>query len=193
VLVVYALAMSVGGVEGTSTAPLAAKVEPFASRAPAWQAAARVAHFEGATLSEVDGGSASEGSLRATGDRAYDGRRAARAEYNGANANANAFARVWYDVDWETGTEVWYGAAFFIPSKKALPCWSTIARWDNYSLFESAGETGGIEVLENGRADVFLSNYGADHVSLTPSFDSRRTAGSPSRSISCSVSSAGRP
>jgi len=64
--------------------------------------------------------------------------------YNGSGTNG--FSRAWYDVAWNKGTDTWYGAAYYIPSKAAMPCWSMLARWDNYATYGGSGDTGGLEV-----------------------------------------------
>jgi len=126
--------------------------------------ASRLTNFEAGNFSGVDGRSSTGGRIAVTGDHAYRGRRAARASTRGTEG----FQRVWYDVRWNKGTDVWYGAAYFVPGK--LPCWTMLARWDNYRSFGQGGDTGGVEV-ENGFARLVRGNYdGSNYQRLSENF-----------------------
>lgn len=125
---------------------------------------ARFTSFEAGSFAGVDGNSSTGGRVAVTGDHAYTGARAARAASNGTEG----FQRVWYDVRWGNGTDVWYGAAYYVPGP--LPCWSMIARWDNYRSHGQDGDTGGVEV-ENGLARLVRGGYdGSNYARLSESF-----------------------
>ncbi|MGI8596944.1 MAG: hypothetical protein ACR2LY_06635 [Thermoleophilaceae bacterium] len=156
VLGVLALALGVGI---TLFLEMRGRAEAEAPR----PAASRFTSFEGGGFSGVDGRSSTGGQVALTDDHAYTGRRAARASSRGTEG----FQRVWYDVRWSSGTDVWYGAAYYIP--RALPCWTMLARWDNYRSFGEGGDTGGVEV-ENGVARLVRGNYdGSNYERLSQS------------------------
>jgi hypothetical protein len=122
--------------------------------------------FETSDFSEFDGKSMLSGTLSTSSDRAYDGSRSAKAYYDGSHQNG--FARTWFDVEWANGSDVSYGAAYYIPSKATMPCWYSLMRWDNYSLYGSGGDVGGIEVSTSGRARIMRQDYsGANYKVLS--------------------------
>lgn len=127
--------------------------------------------FENSNFSEFNGYSASAGSLLTTPAKAYEGSRSALATYDGSGENG--FARTWFDVNWAKGSDVWYGAAYFIPSKAAMPCYYSLMRWDNYTLYGNpGGDVGGIEVSTSGRARLMRQDYTGDNYGvLTREFD----------------------
>jgi len=127
--------------------------------------------FEPGDFTEFDGHSAAAGALRPTAMKAYDGAKSAIASYDGSGKNG--FARTWFDVNWNRGSDVWYGAAYFIPSKAAMPCYYSLMRWDNYTLYGNpGGDVGGIEIDTNGRARLMRQDYtGDNHAVLSREFD----------------------
>jgi hypothetical protein len=134
---------------------------------PASSAAAlHKAGFETGTFSEFDmAPSILHGTLITTQDRAFDGGWAAKGSLDGTPFNG--FSRVLWSVAYEPGQTIRYGASYFLPGP--LPCWATLARWDNYLLYEGAGDVGGVE-LEDGVIRLVRSNYdGTNYARLTPS------------------------
>jgi hypothetical protein len=110
----------------------------------AWPPAggARVGGFESGGFEEFSSWSVANGSLEVTDEHAYEGLRSARASNFGVD---NQFQRVWYDVAWEEGSEVWYGLALLIP-RLADWCWWEPVRWDNFALYGEAGDVGGVRI-----------------------------------------------
>jgi hypothetical protein len=105
------------------------------------------------------------GTLVMTQERAFDGAWAAKGSLDGSPRNG--FSRVVWSVAYEPGQTIRYGAAYFLPGP--LPCWATLARWDNYLLYEGGGDVGGVE-LEDGWIRLVRSNYdGTNYARLTPS------------------------
>jgi len=126
--------------------------------------------FEPGAFGEFDGHSAESGAIVPTTERAYDGTHSAKASYNGSGDNG--FARTWFEVHFNDGSDIWYGGAFYIPSKKAMPCWYSLMRWDNYITYGSGGDVGGIEISTSGRARLMRQDYSADNYAvLTREFD----------------------
>jgi hypothetical protein len=122
--------------------------------------------FELNDFSEFSGKSAASGTLTPTTERAYDGTHSAKAYYDGSGSNG--FARTWFHVSWGSGSDVWYGAAFYLPSKATMPCWYSLMRWDNYILYGSGGDVGGIEISTSGRARIMREDYsGANYAVLS--------------------------
>lgn len=123
-----------------------------------------------AGLEEFDGSSMTSGALALSSDRAYDGGHSARVSYDGSGDNG--FARTWFAVDWGSGSDVWYGGAYYIPAGAPMPCWYSILRWDNYRLFGGDGDVGGIEINSNGRAQLMRADYdGGNYAALTRDFE----------------------
>ena len=126
--------------------------------------------FEPGAFGEFDGHSAASGTIVPTTERAYDGIHSAKASYNGSGENG--FARTWFEVHFNKGSDIWYGGAYYIPSKRAMPCWYSLVRWDNYITYGSDGDVGGIEISTSGRARLMRQDYSGDNYAvLTDEFD----------------------
>ena len=141
--------------------------EPAPAPAPApTTVTGKLGSFETNDFSEFNGKSMLSGALSISSDRAYDGSHSAKAYYDGSHQNG--FARTWFDVKWANGSDVSYGAAYYIPSKATMPCWYSLMRWDNYTLYGSGGDVGGIEVSTSGRARIMRQDYsGANYKVLS--------------------------
>lgn len=124
----------------------------------AWLAAAPAAAGDSRGLAgaraEFDGASATGGALHSA-RRSYDGSPAYEAANDGAGSLS--FARAWRDVRWPSGTDVWYGAAFYIPTP-AAGGYANLLRWDNYVTEGPGGDVGGIE-LSRGKLSLMRSDY----------------------------------
>ena len=128
----------------------------------------RIAHLESGNFSEFDDESSQGGaSLAITTERAFRGTRSVKATHPGGDS----FARAWYDVRWNAGSDVWYGAAFYVPNRSALS-YVNLIRWDNFASYGNpGGDVGGLQVRE-GRARLFRSDYGGGNAAdLGASFD----------------------
>ena len=106
-----------------------------------------VASFEAGEFGELDGESA-RGSARHALNRndGYAGQVSLVAE----SSRGSGFARGWFDVEWSSGSDVWYGAAFLVPSTQGIG-YADVLRWDNFTEFGPGGDVGGIEI-DDGRA-----------------------------------------
>jgi hypothetical protein len=122
----------------------------------------RLAGFEGKAFTEVDGRSESGGVLATTSERSYDGSRSMRATTDGTTGNQ--FQRLWYRVNWQTGADVWYGLALYVPDHSQW-CWWRPARWDNHALYGGAGDIGGLRI-EAGALYLDVGRYGEDATQL---------------------------
>jgi Bacterial Ig domain len=116
----------------------------------------RVGSFETGNLSEFDGSGLSGGNIVTTAEEAYDGTRAARIDSDGIAENQ--FQRVWYDVNWGPGADVWYGLALKVP-RLADWCWWRPVRWDNHKTYAGAGDVGGVRI-EAGKLYLDAGSYG---------------------------------
>ena len=92
----------------------------------------------------------------------FDGNRSVRATTDGTTENQ--FQRLWYQVDWKTGADVWYGLALYVPDHSKW-CWWRPARWNNYALYGDQGDVGGLRI-ENGGLYLDVGRYGEDTTQL---------------------------
>lgn len=95
----------------------------------------------------------------------YQGRQAARVAFNGAPTSRNPAARSHFRVDWEPGSDVWYGGDFFVPDLSKLQ-WTDLLRWDNYLTYGSNGDVGGFQVREGGQGMLWHAYYGGTGTEL---------------------------
>jgi hypothetical protein len=145
-------------------------VAPVPAGTPIPDSEGMLGSFESNSFDDFDGHSAENGAIEPTSERAYDGSRSARASYDGSGGNG--FARTWFEVDFKKGSDIWYGGAYYIPSKKAMPCWYSLMRWDNYITYGSGGDVGGIEISTSGRARLMREDYSAkNYAVLSKEFD----------------------
>jgi hypothetical protein len=122
--------------------------------------------FEAGNLCEFDfGASVRHGSLEPTSANAAAGTWSVAGSYDGSGANG--FARVGWQVRYEAGDTVRFGASFLLTD--TLPCWAMLARWDNYALYGPDGDVGGVE-FEGGELRLVRMNYdGSNYRRLSPS------------------------
>lgn len=134
----------------------------------------RVTGFENGTYAGLDNNGPSQTAnvqLTIPAERAYEGTRALKISYDGTVGNA--FGRVWYggegtrSLGWQTGSDVWYGGAFFVPDPARLR-YTDLIRWDNYGRY-AVGDVGGVLASE-GKLSVTRNDYGdnASYAKLTP-------------------------
>lgn len=119
----------------------------------------RIAGMETGDFSEFDSiNSGTPGTLVIDATRAYEGSRSAHASTPGNSANK--YARGIFDVDWKEGTDVWYGAAFYLPSTFFAQAkgWIDILRWDNWTLTQSTQDQGGLALTPEGRLLLLRKN-----------------------------------
>lgn len=128
--------------------------------------------FESGGFSEFTQTGVTTGSLNVVSDRAYEGSRSAKATYSGGGANG--YSRTIQFVNWTSSEDVWYGAAFYLPTgyKNSLQGASDIMRWDNYGTYASGADYGGVMIHSDDRARVMLGKYTSDPFqTVVPAFD----------------------
>jgi Bacterial Ig domain/Polysaccharide lyase len=106
-----------------------------------------LASFATGNFSEFnDGPNASNATIAVVNDKGYDDAHSAFVNYPGGGVNA--YARVIQDVAWNAGDDVWYGAAYYLPSgfKAAMQQEVALQRWDNYSSYGPDADIGGIVI-----------------------------------------------
>jgi hypothetical protein len=126
---------------------------------PRWAARARVQHARLSlvtrSFAEFDGLSTARGSLSVSADHYYDAPTSVRAHYGGG---LGGFQRVWREVRWRRGSDVWFGMALYVPDSTAYCYWNPI-RWDNFKTYGGGGDLGGLTVYQ-GRITLMQSRYG---------------------------------
>lgn len=106
-----------------------------------------LASFGTGNFSEFnDGPNTMNATIGVVSDKGYDDSHSALASY--AGGGVNAYARAIQDVAWNSGDDVWYGAAYYLPVgfKAAMQQEVALQRWDNYSTYGSDGDIGGIVI-----------------------------------------------
>lgn len=128
------------------------------SLSPRWARRARRVHARlrlvTRDFAEFDGLSASRGSLSSSTTKFYDAPRSVRARYGGGSGG---FQRVWREVGWRGGSDVWYGMALFVPDIGAYCYWNPI-RWDNFNTYGGGGDVGGLTVYQ-GKLSLMQARY----------------------------------
>ena len=117
--------------------------------------------METGDFSRFDRTAAAAGSVTLDDNRTYGGEYAAHAHYEGLNRPG--FGLTSFDVDWATGDDVWYGAAFYLPvtfpaNQRADVM---VVGWDNRPTYQSGADYNGVVIaasdhkayLVRGKAD----------------------------------------
>jgi hypothetical protein len=109
------------------------------------------ATLEGGSFSEFSQTNALQGTLSLSESRVFNGTASARASYEGNGENG--YARGIWNVNWQDGEEVWFGAAYYLPVGFLANVQGQVdlMRWDNWSLYPSEADWGGVSI------------YGSDH------------------------------
>jgi hypothetical protein len=106
----------------------------------------QVANIEAPTLlQQFDQTNATVGSLtRVAGG--YGGGYSAQATYSGGGQNG--YARGIFNVGWQSGDDVWYSAAYFLPVgfKAAMQGQVALMRWDDYGAHPEAADYSGVVI-----------------------------------------------
>jgi hypothetical protein len=91
------------------------------------------------------------GTLALSRGRAYDGATSALARYNGGGENG--YSRGIWNVNWQDGEDVWFGAAYYLPRgfHSSIQGQVDLLRWDNWLSHPSETDWGGVSI------------YGSDH------------------------------
>jgi hypothetical protein len=121
---------------------------PSAARA---SVTALTASLDGGSFSEFSQTNALRGTLSLTEARSFDGSASARASYEGGGENG--YTRGIWNVNWEEGENVWFGAAYYLPTGFLANVQGQVdlVRWDNWSLYPNDTDWGGVSI------------YGSDH------------------------------
>jgi hypothetical protein len=109
------------------------------------------ATLDGGSFSEFSQTNALQGTLSLSEARVFDGRASAHATYEGNGENG--YARGIWNVNWQDGEDVWFGAAYYLPVGFLgnVQGQVDLVRWDNWSLYPSEADWGGVSI------------YGSDH------------------------------
>jgi hypothetical protein len=109
------------------------------------------ATLDGGSFSEFSQTNALHGTLSLSEAQVFDGRASARATYEGNGENG--YARGIWNVDWQDGESVWFGAAYYLPVGflASVQGQVDLMRWDNWSLYPNEADWGGVSI------------YGSDH------------------------------
>ena len=118
----------------------------------------------------LDDVTAVNGSMDVSTSHAYGGQFGGQAEYFGGSSGG--YARGAFDVAWESGDDVWYGMAVFLPSGFYSQQTRDISvmRWDNYPTYGGSSETGGITIRADHRAqfEIAKADGSAESVLVGP-------------------------
>src|SRR5215203_4585703 len=102
------------------------------------------ATLEAGGFSEFSQTNVETGSLALATERAYEGSTSARAEYGGGGDNG--YSRGIWNVHWEDGEDVWFGAAYYLPPGflSKVQGQVDLMRWDNWLSHPSDTDWGGV-------------------------------------------------
>jgi hypothetical protein len=106
----------------------------------------RSAGLETGKFDEFSQTNVQKGSLSPATDRAYDGRTSARATY--AGGGENGYSRAIWNVRWESGEDVWFAAAYYLPVgfHSKVQGQVDLLRWDNWASRPSDTDWGGVSI-----------------------------------------------
>jgi hypothetical protein len=109
------------------------------------------ATLDGDSFSEFSQTNALHGTLTASSANVFSGSYAARATYDGSGENG--YTRGIWNVNWQDGDNVWFGAAYFLPTGflSNIQGQVDLMRWDNWSTNPTDTDWGGVSI------------YGSDH------------------------------
>ena len=109
------------------------------------------ATLDGGSFSAFSQTNALHGTLSIDSSRAYNGGYAARAAYDGSGENG--YERGIWNVEWKDGDDVWFGAAYYLPTGFISNIMGQVdlVRWDNWSTNPTDTDWGGVSI------------YGSDH------------------------------
>jgi hypothetical protein len=128
--------------------------------------------METGDFSQFDQTNASVGTLT-TVPGGYGDATAARATYDGGGENG--FSRGIYEVNWNEGDEIWYGAAFYLPEgfKSKIQGQVGLMRWDNYPTHTDNADQGGLVIYGSDRQARLVRTQlnGGGQQDLTKPFD----------------------
>jgi hypothetical protein len=129
-------------------------------------------NFETSGLPQFDQLNASDGTLSSvTGG--YGDAHSAEATY--AGGGENGYSRGIFNVDWHPGDDVWYSAAYYLPTgfKAAMQGQVALMRWDDYGAHPEAADYSGVVIYGGDKRARLIIDHIADHsqIELGPAFD----------------------
>lgn len=146
---------------GRALMAITTTVALFAPAAAQATVVPRTASISAGTLTEFSQATQLNAVVGATTEQAYDGAYSAKSVYGGGGLNA--YARGHFDVDWQSGDDVWYGAAYYLPTgfKAAMQNEVALMRWDNWPSYQDgSGDIGGIVIWgSDKKARLKLGTY----------------------------------
>jgi len=109
------------------------------------------ATLEAGGFAEFSQTNVESGSLALSTGHAYEGATSARAVYRGGGANG--YSRGIWNVNWDNGEDVWFGAAYYLPAgfHANIQGQVDLVRWDNWLSRPNDTDWGGVSI------------YGSDH------------------------------
>ncbi len=112
---------------------------------------ALTANLNDGSFDEFSQTNTDRGELGINSLRTYDGTTSAHATYEGDGGNG--YARGIWNVNWEDGEDVWFGAAYYLPVGFVphIQGQVDLMRWDNWLSHPSDTDWGGVSI------------YGSDH------------------------------
>jgi hypothetical protein len=121
-----------------------------------------LASVEDGNLNAFSQSGATGGTLSVRSGGAYDGSHAALATYRGGSGNG--YARAIENVSWSGTEDVWYGAAYLLPTGYAASVQggNDVLRWDNWGTYGSDADYGAVELWSDGKARLILGKYTND-------------------------------
>jgi len=102
--------------------------------------------------------SGSQGTLSVDSPRAYEGTRSGHASTPAGLFNK--YARGIFNVDWDQGSDVWYGGAIYLPEDfySRQQGAVDILRWDNWALAQRSQDQSGVTIRQDGRLGMLFKN-----------------------------------
>ncbi|MCW2997720.1 MAG: hypothetical protein JWN65_1269 [Solirubrobacterales bacterium] len=132
---------------------------------------AREALLDHGSLRAFDQVNTLNGILKVDRSRAYEGAGSARASTRG---QGNAYSRGLFNVGWQTGDDVWYGAAYLIPDRffSMMQGQVDLLRWDDFPSDRVTTDRSGIALFEGDhRAHLVRQRLGVELATLAEPFD----------------------
>jgi hypothetical protein len=130
----------------------------------------RFASVENNTFSEFD---QTNGLVEIVSNTAADGVRSVHA-WTPANAPTQTkYARGIFNIDWNTGTDIWYSVAIYLPTGfyAAQQGQVDLVRWDNWTVDPTNTDRGGIVIYGSDKKARFVrQRLGVEQVALVGPF-----------------------
>ncbi len=144
-----------------ATAGTLITLAPTSTSASTAVPSSHLATMETSDLSQFDSINAgTHGTLEVDGSRAYEGTRSVHASTPGDSTGLTKYARGIWNVDWDQGSDVWYGGAIYLPedfySRQQGDV--DILRWDNWALAQRSQDQSGVTIRWDGKLAMLFKN-----------------------------------